>query len=44
MIRYVSERGVGTNLAVFDNFNKLLVPEMIVHIPENIQINPPSFD
>ncbi|HEV2614884.1 MAG TPA: RES family NAD+ phosphorylase [Gammaproteobacteria bacterium] len=27
VIRYSSERGQGANLAVFDNFNKLLIPE-----------------
>ncbi|MCX7122035.1 MAG: RES family NAD+ phosphorylase, partial [Gammaproteobacteria bacterium] len=39
VIRYSSERGVGENLAVFNNFEKLLSPQMIVPVPRDFQLN-----
>ena len=33
VIRYSSERGTGTNLAVLNNFDRLLKPQMIVPSP-----------
>lgn len=34
VIRYSSERGLGANLAILDDFESLLTPQMIVPTPE----------
>lgn len=38
-IRYPSARGQGANLAIFDNFDKILTPQMIVPTPSEQAIS-----
>jgi hypothetical protein len=38
VIRYSSERGLGTNIAIFNNFERLLTPQMIVPVPPELSL------
>jgi len=36
-IRFSSERGIGANLAVLNNFDRLLQPQMVVPVPQELR-------
>lgn len=43
-VRYPSERGMGANFAIFNNFEKLLEPQMVVPVASRFSVPTRNFN